>query len=177
MLGLHTRQALSEHEIHDVLRNERRTRALRYLKRKRRTVTLRELAEALASAETGESPPPRNVRESVYNSLHQTHLPKLDRLGIVEYESDRKLIHLCEAAKQVELYMEVIPEHGVTWATYYRALGVLSLVVLLLAGFGVPAFGALPAVAWAGSFLVLFVLSALFQSHDRQGFVLGRLRR
>ena len=176
MLGLSTTQELAEHEIHDVLRNERRTRTLRYLQRERRTVTLRELAEALASAETGESPPPRNVRESVYNSLHQTHLPKLDGLGIVDYESDRKLIHLCAAARQVELYMEVVPDHGVTWATYYRTLGVLSLVVVGLAGFGVPAFAALPAVAWVGGFLALFALSALYQLHERQGFVLGRLR-
>lgn len=175
MLGQQTGGALSEHEIHDVLRNERRTRTLRYLRRERRTVTLRELAEALASAETGESPPPRNIRESVYNSLHQTHLPKLDGLNIVEYESNRKLIHLCAAAKQVELYMEVVPDHGVTWATYYRTLGMLSLVVMGLAGLGVPAFGAVSTVAWAGGFLALFVLSALFQLHDRQGFVLGQL--
>lgn len=167
MSELQTGNALSEREIHDVLRNERRTQTLRYLQRERRTVTLRELAEALASTETGESPAPRNVRESVYNSLHQTHLPKLDGLNIVEYESNRKLIHLCEAARQVELYMEVVPDHGVTWATYYRTLGVLSLVVVGLAGFGVPAFVMVPVVAWVGGFLALFVLSALFQFHDR----------
>jgi hypothetical protein len=176
MIEEHAGGPLSEHEIHDILRNERRARTLRYLRDERRTVTLRELAEALASAETGESPPPRNIRESVYNSLHQTHLPKLDELGIVEYESDRKLIHLCAAARQVELYMEVVPDHGVTWATYYRTLGVLSLAVVGLAGVGVPAFGALPAVAWVGGFLALFALSALYQSHDRRRLDLGRFR-
>ena len=168
MVEVQTSRGLNEYEIHDVLRNERRARTLKYLKRERGTVTLRELAEALATAETGETPPPRNVRESVYNSLHQTHLPKLDDLGIVAYERNRKTVELRAGARQVDLYMEVVPEHGITWAAYYWALGVLSVVVVGLAAVGVPVFAAVGTGAWAVGFLVLLALSMFYQLRDRR---------
>lgn len=171
-----TTPQLTEYEIHDVLQNERRTQVLKHLQQKREMVTLRELSEQLAALETGEMPPPRNIRESVYNSLHQTHLPKLDRLNIIEYERDRKIIHRCERAKQVDLYMEIVPDNDVTWAGYYRALGALSLLVVTLASLEVPAFAVLSTAAWAGGFLGVFALSVLFQLHNRQWLFLSRLR-
>lgn len=99
---------IPETEIHDLLRNERRRRTLKNLQRTVGTTTLRDLAERIAEEETGESPPPKNIRNSVYNSLHQTHLPKLHRRGIVEYESDRKTVRLTEEARSVDVYMEVV---------------------------------------------------------------------
>ncbi|HET7325248.1 MAG TPA: hypothetical protein VFJ06_13055 [Halococcus sp.] len=157
---------LTEYEIHDVLRNERRTRVLEHLHQTQETVTLRELAEQLAVLETGETPPPRNIRESVYNALHQTHLPKLDAMGIVEYESDRKLVALDDGAQQVSLYMEVVPEDDVTWATYYWVLGLLSLVVIALSSVGAVAFAMLSATVWAGLFFGLFLLSGLYRGWE-----------
>ena len=67
-------------EIHDVLSNERRQKVLELLRDNGHdgSMTARELSERIAEHETGESPPPRNIRQSAYVSLHQTHLPKLD---------------------------------------------------------------------------------------------------
>lgn len=158
----HTHQ-LTKYEIHDVLRNERRTRVLEHLQQVEKTVRLRELSEQVAALETGESPPPRNIRESVYNSLHQTHLPKLDALGIVEYESNQKEVALADGSKQVSLYMEVVSEDDVTWATYYLSVGLIALTVSSLASLGVPVFGALSVPLWSVLFAVFFVLSALYQ--------------
>ena len=167
---------LPEHEIHDVLRNKRRTRTLQYLRENDETVTLRELSEALASIETGESPPPRSNRESVYNSLHQTHLPKLDDLGIVQYEQDRKIVHLLNDAEQVEVYMEVVPNRGVTYATYYFIIGVIALVVISLSSLGLPLFATLSVPVWVGGFFALYVVSGLFHLRSQQKFRLGRSR-
>jgi hypothetical protein len=64
-------------EIHDVLRNDRRRLTLQYLKQRLEPVEVRELSERVAELEIGESPPPRDIRKSVYNALNQTHLPKL----------------------------------------------------------------------------------------------------
>ena len=158
---------IHEHEIHDVLRNERRVHALKYLGEFEGAVSLRELSEEIARRETGQSPPPRNIRESVYNSLHQTHLPKLDELGVLEYDRDRKRVRLLEPAEQFDLYMEVTTEHEVTWATYYRTVGVVALAVVVLADVGLPAFAALPAAVWAGGFLGVFALSTLYQRFER----------
>ena len=65
-------------EIHDVLSNERRQMVLDRLRESGGTMSARDLSEYIAERETGESPPPRNIRQSAYVSLHQTHLPKLD---------------------------------------------------------------------------------------------------
>lgn len=154
---------LSKYEIHDVLRNKRRTWVLEHLQQTRTPVPLRELSEQLAALETGETPPPRNIRESVYNSLHQTHLPKLDDLGIVEYQVDRKLVAQADGFRQVTLYMEVVTADDVTWATYYLAVGVAALVVTALSGAGLPVFAVLPVWLWSTVFFALLALSALYQ--------------
>lgn len=84
---------LERTEIHEVLSNERRVRILECLRRDDEW-ELSALAEEIAAVETGERPPPRNKRQSVYVTLNQTHLPKLDSLGIVDYDSRRKTVAL-----------------------------------------------------------------------------------
>ncbi|MEF8826011.1 MAG: hypothetical protein V5A27_06690 [Halapricum sp.] len=126
-----SRYQLEEEQIHDVLSNERRKQTLELLKNETGAVELRSLSEWIAEAESGESPPPKNVRQSVYNSLHQTHLPKLDRHGIIEYDVDRKTVSLRSKARRVDLYMEVLTPYGITWSTYYRTLTVVSLSAII----------------------------------------------
>lgn len=158
---------LTEYEIHDVLRNERRTQTLKCLSRTEEMMTVRELSERLAALETGETPPPRNIRESAYNSLHQVHLPKLDELGIVEYEQNRKLISLADGYSQVDLYIEAVSGDDIPWATYYWVLGVLALGTVVLSSIGTAAFAILSVPIWALLFFCLFVFSALY--HIREG--------
>jgi uncharacterized protein YqfB (UPF0267 family) len=130
-VGINSQYRLEEEQIHDVLSNERRKRTLELLKHEVGPVELRTLSEWIAEAESGESPPPKNVRQSVYNSLHQTHLPKLDGHGIIDYDDDRKTISLESKARTVDLYMEVLTPYGITWSTYYRTLAVLSLSTIV----------------------------------------------
>jgi hypothetical protein len=96
---------LDEGDIHDVLRNERRRHTLELLRDNGETSSVRDLSEEVAALETGESPPPRNIRQSVYVSLHQTHLPKLDDLGIAVYDADAKRVTLTDRVGEVEAYM------------------------------------------------------------------------
>ncbi|QLH81241.1 helix-turn-helix transcriptional regulator [Halosimplex pelagicum] len=77
--------------VHELLSNERRMRVLELLGGEQ-TWDLSDLAEEVAAAETGERPPPRNKRQSVYVTLHQTHLPKLADHGVVDYDSERKTV-------------------------------------------------------------------------------------
>jgi hypothetical protein len=160
--------SIEESEIHDVLRNDRRRRTIEHLKSESGTVTLRELSEAIAAAETGESPPPRNIRESVYNSLHQTHLPKLDSLGVVSYDRDRKRIAIRDRARDVNLYMEVVTKYGITWGEYYRSLGVLALFTIVASEVGVPLLADAGALFVASVFLALIGLSILYQLWTRR---------
>lgn len=90
--------AIDESGVYDLLRNERRRRGLKHLRRSLGSMSLRKLAKRIASEETGESPPPKNIKGSVDNSLHQTHLPILDRREIVNYDENRNVVSLGDGA-------------------------------------------------------------------------------
>ena len=156
-------ESIEETEIHDVLRNERRRRTIEHLRNESGTITLRELSEAIAAAESGESPPPRNLRESVYNSLHQTHLPKLDSLDVVSYDRDRKHVEIDGRARDVDLYIEVVTEYGITRAEYYRSLGVLALFAVVASEVGVPVPVDAGTLVVTSVFLALIGVSILYQ--------------
>ena len=166
-VSLATEYKLGEEQIHDILSNERRKRTLDFLKRKREEVELRTLAERLAELESGESPAPKCVRQSVYNSLHQTHLPKLNELDIIEYDKDRKTISLRSEARTVDLYMEVLTPYGVTWSTYYRTLGVIGLLAIVVDQLDLLVASDYPLLI-AGGFLLLVAGSTAYQLYSNQ---------
>lgn len=123
--------ALDEEEIHDVLRNARRRELISFLNRHDGYATIQELSEHIAALESGTEPPPRNVRQSVYVSLHQTHLPKLEALGVVDYDTDSKDVRLRDRATQIEGYME--PAGGDGQPELYVGLGALGALLSIVA--------------------------------------------
>jgi hypothetical protein len=133
---------------------------------------VRDLSEEVAALETDERPAPRDKRRSVYVSLHQTHLPKLDELGIVEYDTDEKQVHLRDRAAEVTTYMEVVPRYGITWAEYYLVLGLLGFGTVLAASLGTPLLGAIGTPVVAAVYLLVLVGSAAYhvRSQNRQLF-------
>jgi hypothetical protein len=157
-------------EIHDVLRNDRRRRVLQYLKRKLEPVSLRDLSEWLASRESAEPSASKKLRQSVYNSLHQTHLPKMDETGIVEYDRDRKTVALGERARDVDIYMDVVTRYGFTWGQYYRTLGVIGLFVAVASETGFPIVADVPTLLVTVVLLALFGLSTTYQMWLRRWF-------
>jgi hypothetical protein len=161
-------QELEPSEIHNVLRNDRRRRAIKHLRDSDDTLDVDALAEHIASVETGESPPPRDVRKSVYVSLHQTHLPKLDDLGIIDYDQRSKELHLKDRAQEVEVYMEVVPEHDITWANYYLGLAALEFITLLGVKFDLFPLSALDVEYWAWYYVLLFGLSAAYHLYSER---------
>jgi hypothetical protein len=164
--------------IYEVLANDRRREAIRQLQTAPSggPVALGDLATAVASSEHGESPPPRPVRESVYSSLHQTHLPKLDGLGVVEYDRERRQVSLRSRARQVGAYMAVITRYGLTWSEYYRTLGTLSLAIVVGALVDLPGIGAVDPLLMATGGLVLFAVSITSQLWSSRWYHRRRLR-
>jgi hypothetical protein len=157
------RVTLPETEIYHVLSNSRRRAVLGILWRRPEPVTLREVSEEIAAREAGERPAPRALRESVYNALHQTHLPKLDALGLVQYDHHRKLVEAQPAAGQLGRYMDVTTRMGLSWGEYYRALGVIGLFVTVASLASAPGFGAIDPLIPATGFLGAFALSTGYQ--------------
>lgn len=168
---------LPETEVYYVLSNARRREALAVLWAQPEALSLRELSERLATAESGVSPAPRPLRESVYNALHQTHLPKLDELGLVAYDPDRKLVRALPGAGQLGRYMDVTTRAGITWGEYYRALGVVGLFVTVASLATVPGFAALDPLVPATVSLAAFAVSTSYQLLASRIGARGRLSR
>jgi hypothetical protein len=154
--------AIDEGEIHDVLRNARRRELISFLGRHDDGyATIQDLSEHIARLESGEDPPPRNVRQSVYVSLHQTHLPKLEALGIVDYDTESKDVRLRDRASQVEEYMR--PANGnEQWPELYVGLGALGALLSI----GATVIGVDGGLAALPVFIVI-VLMASYQAWGR----------
>ncbi|MFC7044116.1 hypothetical protein ACFQH6_00675 [Halobacteriaceae archaeon GCM10025711] len=132
-----------------------------------------ELAERIASLETGETPPPRNARQSAYVSLHQTHLPKLDELGIVDYDSNSKVVTPLRV-QDVNIYMEVVPQFGLAWSEYSAGVALLGLLVVFAADIGTPLIAEMSPVLWAYFFLAFIALSGAYHTWAQESSVLHR---
>jgi hypothetical protein len=166
--GERRESSLAETDIHDVLRNDRRRLVLERLDDRDGRQEVSDLAEHIAAIESGEDPPPRNVRQSVYVSLHQTHLPKLDDLGIVDYDANAKTVRRAGHADDVAVYMEVVPKNAISWASYYFGMSVLGLLTLLAHEVGVPVLASVDGTLLAGAVLGVVCLSAGYNLLDQR---------
>lgn len=163
-------------EIHDVLSNERRKMVIDLLRETEGSMSARDLSEHIAERETGESPPPRNIRQSAYVSLHQTHLPKLDELGIIEYDESDKTVALDEAASaEVSVYMETVPKYGISWSEYYLGVSVLGLLLVVATWVNVPLIASFDAAVWTSAVLAMIALSAVYQTVQQGSSLLHRV--
>jgi hypothetical protein len=169
--------SIAESDIYHLLSNRRRRETLTYLWERPTEVTLRELSETIAAREANRRPAPRPLRESVYNALHQTHLPKLAEFGLVEYDGDRKLVCPVPEGRQLRRYMDTVTPVGITWGEYYRGLGIAGLFAVVASLAAVPGFGAVDPLLLASGSLALFALSTAYQLGRGVAGSLGRLRR
>ncbi|AFK20505.1 hypothetical protein E6P09_12605 [Haloferax mediterranei ATCC 33500] len=133
-----TEGTIDEADIHDVLRNERRRLTLEQLRDSDGTESVGDLAEHIAEVESGESPPPKNVRQSVYISLHQTHLPKLDTLHIVAYDSTAKVVSLGTCATELDPYFDDGDEGTTPFAVLSFTTCLAGLALLFAGWMGMP---------------------------------------
>jgi hypothetical protein len=154
---------LTECQIHQLLSNDRRRAALDHLAATRGPVGVSALSTAVAEAETGESPPPRAVRESVYTALHQTHLPRLDACGVVHYDRARSEVWLLGGSRSVGRYAGAVTRFGVSWAGLYRSLGVVALTLVVAALAGLPVVSAVDPLLWASGALAVFAVATASQ--------------
>jgi hypothetical protein len=159
---------LDETVVYEILSSERRRHTIDYLRASDKDVEVNDIAEYIAEKETGESPPPKDSRKTVYVSLHQTHLPKMDDLDIVNYDTDTKNVTLSDSFRDVAVYMEVVPGTEISWSEYYLAVGVVGLATVFARISGAPVISDVPAEYWAVFYLGVVVLSALYQTFTRR---------
>ncbi|WP_175059549.1 hypothetical protein [Thermococcus sp. 2319x1] len=103
-----------------ILGNDRRMLLLKFLQDNNGKAELREIVDFIAENE-GQND--RKHRKSVYVSLLQTHLPKLERAGIIKF--DHNTVTLLKVPEDVDVYMEVVSKHDISWSTFYSGVSVL----------------------------------------------------
>jgi DNA-binding transcriptional ArsR family regulator len=171
-LSRFTLDRIPESSVYTVLSNERRRETLHTLLRTQDEVTVRELSEIIAAKEAGERPAPRNVRESVYVSLHQTHLPTLDDHGLIEYDTNRKIVRSMDRARDVEPYLDVRTAFGLSWVGIYQWLGIVGLCTMVATVANAPILDLLPPLLVGSWFLGLFALASSIRLWRVRGEVL-----
>lgn len=172
-----TTDRLSEPDIYRVLSNPRRRATIRHLGRGRTgdAVPLGELAAAVAATEAGADPVPSRLRDSVYASLHQTHLPILEELGVLRYDQATRTVHRAERARDLDPYMDVVTGAGLTWEGLYRSVGTLSLLGVVGSAAAVPGVAALDPLVWGTVGLGAVALTSLYQLWTQRRSIAGLL--
>ncbi|PSQ32027.1 hypothetical protein BRD16_00645 [Halobacteriales archaeon SW_6_65_46] len=108
----------------------------------REEIELRTLSREVAALENDISPDgvTPQQRRRVYNALQQSHLPKMDESGVVNYDHDRGVIETTNATAEATVVLEVVVGEGITWSSYYMLLGGLCVALSSAVALGVYPF-------------------------------------
>jgi hypothetical protein len=160
---------LSKDVIFEVLKNRRRRDVLEYLQAAEGTVTLSELAERIAAWENDVPVSALNStqRKRVYVALYQTHLPKMDDVGVIDYDSDRGTVELSENADLLRMYLTDDFQPEDSWYQRYMVLSLVGGGLLFASQLGqVSALvsGAVLTLA----LVAVFLLVSVFHMRDRR---------
>ncbi|MFW6317032.1 MAG: DUF7344 domain-containing protein [Halorubrum sp.] len=154
-------EEITKDEVFEVLSSSRRRLILYHLHRRGGRAVLRDLASDTAKAES-EDDVDDDVVKRFYISLYQTHVPKLEEVGLVRYDSDSKTVSLTDRIEEVEAILETESEPERRWALYYGALAVVgsALAVAQLLGAFPPATSIV--------FVAALLLLAAFQYYETE---------
>ncbi|WP_440765722.1 DUF7344 domain-containing protein [Natronorubrum sp. DTA7] len=99
---------LSQDDIFHVLQTNRRRDAIAYLLDRDGPVKMSDVAEYVAAKEndTTVANLTSAQRQRVYIPLYQSHLPKLDKKGIVEYDQSRGIVRSTDRIEIFRPYLE-----------------------------------------------------------------------
>ncbi|WP_458188072.1 DUF7344 domain-containing protein [Haladaptatus sp. NG-WS-4] len=159
---------LSRDMVFDVLKNQRRRYALHYLKQAEESVQLSDLAEQVAAWENDITVDAISAaeRKRVYTALYQSHLPKLDDAGIVDYNQNRGIVELAAAAEQLDPYLETNTRDDISWCMWYLGLAATGFVVLTAAWLEVPPLAGVSDIGLALLVVLAFTIVAIAHTYD-----------
>ncbi len=136
---------------YQALSNRRRRFIVHYLLREREPIPLRALSKQVAAWEN--AVPREQVtskqRKRVYTALHQAHLPKLDTMELIEYDTREMVAHPTEKLETLRVYMDVVPEDEIPWSAFYTGIAFVFGAGALLGWVGFIPFDVLPGSLWA----------------------------
>lgn len=138
---------------------------LYYLRQSGGSASVQELAEQIAALENDVEVEElqSQQRKRVYVSLYQTHIPKLESTGIIEYDDARGIVYLTDRAMEIDTYLTPTTESTYPWPIHYLVLAGIGGLLFVLSSFGVPVISAVPTFALGVGLMIAFALSTLIQ--------------
>jgi uncharacterized membrane protein YciS (DUF1049 family) len=138
-------------DVYDIVQNPRRRALLQVLNELGGNGCLREVVFRIARMESGDNYDKKLIK-SVQVSLLQTHLPKLQNAGIIDYDETTGNLRLIQIPPELRYHLEVIPKGDVSWSTYYFILSLVGFV-----------FSIVLSNLFAIILMVCFLLTSIFQ--------------
>lgn len=159
----------SEHEptvtredLYDLLGNCRRRYVIDYLREHREPTSLDTLARRVAARENNTSVAEVTTaeRKRVYTSLQQTHLPRMDEVGVVEFDKERGVITPADQLAEFSLHLDVVSANSVPQSVIYLALSGVSVALVVGVVAGAPLLRSLSPFWLGGIVVALFTVVA-----------------
>jgi len=117
----------------EIVRNSRRRALLTVLRELGGEACLREVIRRIARDE-GEFGVTRRLVKNIHVSMLQTHIPKLEKAGLIEYDQTTNTVRLLELPPEFRYYLEVVERKDISWSVYYLLLSMTGLAVSLVLG-------------------------------------------
>lgn len=162
-------------DVLTVISNERRRYLLEYLQDSDGPVSLSDAAEQIAAWEndTTAEDVSYSQRKSVYTSLLQFHCPKMDELGVIDFDQRDATVKLADENHRLEL--EVMPDDSEVWQFVFGSLGISLGIVLGAWALSLPPFGGLSLLTVLGclgsaSVVSMFIFYAIRTRQFSVGF-------
>ncbi len=121
---------LTTEELYDALANDRRRACVREIAAREGWVNVNDVAEAIAEREAEGEPP---SADSIYISLIQVHMPKLDEYDIVAYDDDDQIVIPDEAFAETIDCLEYHSDQGAGAIGFSQKVGFVTALGLLVA--------------------------------------------
>jgi tRNA pseudouridine38-40 synthase len=156
----------SNDELYEVLSNRRRRYVIHALDDAEEPMELGELADQIAEWETGDADEhvSADARKSVYTSLQQSHLPKMDDVDVVEFDKDRGVVDPTPKLDELDVYIEFVEGNQIPWHHYYLGLFARSATLLGAVWLEVWPSAYLSDLVWAAIVTPPFGVSAVAQT-------------
>jgi len=166
-------ETLSRDDAFEMLSNRRRRFLLHYLHDVEAAAPLSDLAEQIAAWENDTSVREISAseRKTVYTSLQQFHLPKMDETGVIEFDRRAGIVTLTDAAEELDIYLEVVDRYDVPWSFYYMGLSGIGIILATLSWAGMGSLATVPFAGWT-----VFLLAALTVSSVSHHLLARRMR-
>jgi hypothetical protein len=142
---------MAEPSILQIIQNERRKKVIEVLMELNGRADVREVVRRVAERESGGEPSGK-LKKSVYVSIIQVHIPKMEEAGLIKYDPQMSVLQLNKLPSELKYYLEVVEEGDIPWSMYYLILSSVGLAVgLILQNY------------LASALASLIVLTSLFQ--------------